>query len=149
MRLRWAGLCLLGALAAVPAFAWLGLNTERAGPAQRPNVLLIVADDLGYSDIGSFGGEIRTPNLDALAARGLRLTGFYASPACSPSRAMLLTGSDNHAAGLGTMAELITAASTLALFNKPNLATSSRAGNKVISFSTSNPDLFRIIFARW
>ena len=109
MRLRWAGLCLLGALAAVPAFAWLGLNTERAGPAQRPNVLLIVADDLGYSDIGSFGGEIRTPNLDALAARGLRLTGFYASPACSPSRAMLLTGSDNHAAGLGTMAELITA----------------------------------------
>lgn len=79
-----------------------------ASAPARPNVLLIVADDLGFSDLGAFGGEIRTSNLDLLAARGVRLTGFYTSSTCSPTRAMLLTGSDNHKVGLGTMAELIT-----------------------------------------
>lgn len=74
--------------------------------ASRPNILVIVADDLGYSDIGAFGGEIRTPNLDALAARGLVLTGFHSAPTCSPTRSMLLSGTDNHLAGLGTMAEM-------------------------------------------
>jgi arylsulfatase len=73
---------------------------------RRPNFLVIVADDLGFSDIGAFGGEIDTPNLDALAYSGLRLTGFHTSPACSPTRAMLLTGSDNHRVGLGAMAEV-------------------------------------------
>jgi arylsulfatase A-like enzyme len=76
-------------------------------PVQRPNVLLIVADDLGYSDLGAFGGEIRTPHLDGLAQRGTRLTSFYASPFCSPSRAMLLTGVDNHRAGYGDMESLM------------------------------------------
>lgn len=76
-------------------------------PARKPNILIIVADDLGYSDLGAFGGEIRTPNLDALAARGLRLTGFHAAPTCSPTRSMLLSGTDNHLAGLGNMAELL------------------------------------------
>ncbi|WP_170235025.1 arylsulfatase [Croceicoccus sediminis] len=71
----------------------------------RPNIVLIVADDLGYSDIGAFGGEIPTPNLDALAKNGAQLANFYVSPACSPTRAMLLTGRDNHAAGFGTMVE--------------------------------------------
>ena len=69
----------------------------------RPNILLIVADDLGYSDIGAFGGEISTPNLDALAAGGLKMSNFYAAAACSPSRAMLLGGADSHLAGMGTM----------------------------------------------
>ena len=69
----------------------------------RPNILLIVADDLGYSDIGAFGGEISTPNLDALAAGGLKMSNFYAAAACSPSRAMLLGGADSHVAGMGTM----------------------------------------------
>lgn len=73
--------------------------------AHRPNILLIVADDAGYSDLGSFGGEIQTPNLDALAAVGVRFTQFTASATCSPSRSMLLTGTDNHLAGLGSMAE--------------------------------------------
>ncbi len=76
-------------------------------PARKPNILIIVADDLGYSDLGAFGGEIHTPNLDALAARGLRLTGFHAAPTCSPTRSMLLSGTDNHLAGLGNMAELL------------------------------------------
>ena len=81
-----------------------------ASPAQakerRPNFLVIVADDLGYSDIGAFGGEISTPNLDRLALAGIRLAGFHTAPTCSPTRSMLLTGTDNHRAGLGTMAEL-------------------------------------------
>jgi arylsulfatase len=72
---------------------------------RQPNILVIVADDMGYADLGCFGGEIQTPNLDALAARGMRATNFCVSATCSPSRAMLLTGTDNHIAGLGNMAE--------------------------------------------
>ncbi len=72
---------------------------------ERPNILLIVADDAGYSDIGSFGGEINTPNIDALAAIGVRFTQFNTSATCSPTRSMLLSGADNHVAGLGNMAE--------------------------------------------
>lgn len=80
------------------------------GPAQigQPNVLLIVADDLGYTDLGAFGGEIRTPNLDALAMRGIRLTNFHAGPSCAPTRAMLITGTDNHLAGMGSQGSLTT-----------------------------------------
>lgn len=74
---------------------------------ERPNILLIVADDLGYSDLGSFGGEIATPNLDRLAAGGLQLTSMYAAPTCSPTRSMLMSGTDNHLAGLGTMGEAL------------------------------------------
>ncbi len=77
-------------------------------PDKRPNILLIVADDLGYNDIGSLGGEIETPNLDSLAAAGLTLTTFYVLPTCSPTRSALLTGTDNHTAGLGAMAEALT-----------------------------------------
>lgn len=73
----------------------------------RPNILLIVADDLSMSDLGAFGGEIPTPNLDALTREGAVMTNFYSAPTCSPTRAMLLTGVDNHLAGLGMMAELM------------------------------------------
>jgi len=76
--------------------------------AGRPNFLIIVADDLGFSDLGAFGGEIKTPDLDALAFAGIRLNGFHTAPTCSPTRAMLLTGTDHHLAGLGTMAETLT-----------------------------------------
>ncbi|MDT5023450.1 MAG: hypothetical protein QOI33_3974, partial [Mycobacterium sp.] len=72
----------------------------------RPNFLVIVADDLGFSDIGAFGGEISTPNLDRLAHSGIRLTDFHSAPACSPTRSMLLTGTDHHIAGIGTMLEV-------------------------------------------
>lgn len=75
------------------------------GTAKRPNFLVIVADDLGFSDVGAFGGEIATPHLDRLAHDGLRLTDFHSASACSPTRAMLLTGTDHHVAGIGTMAE--------------------------------------------
>ena len=74
---------------------------------QAPNILLIVADDLGYSDIGVLGSEIKTPNIDRLAKRGTLFSRFYTAPTCSPTRAMLLTGVDNHLAGLGNMAETL------------------------------------------
>jgi arylsulfatase A-like enzyme len=73
-----------------------------------PNILLIVADDLGYSDIGPFGAEIATPTLDTMARDGLMLTNFHVLPTCSPSRSVLLSGVDNHRAGMGTMGELKT-----------------------------------------
>jgi len=73
---------------------------------RKPNILLIVADDLGYSDLGSYGGEINTPVLDRLAQEGMLFTDFYVSPTCSVTRSMLLTGTDNHIAGLGNMGEL-------------------------------------------
>lgn len=81
-------------------------------PKNAPNFLVIVADDLGWSDLGAFGGEIATPNLDALALSGVRFTGFHTAPTCSPTRSMLMSGVDNHQAGLGTMAELLSDATT-------------------------------------
>ncbi len=72
-----------------------------------PNVLLIVVDDMGFSDLGAFGSEIETPHLDQLAAEGVRLTDFHSAPACSPTRAMLLSGVDHHIAGLGAMIETV------------------------------------------
>ena len=70
---------------------------------QRPNVLVIVADDMAVSDLGSMGSEIETPVLDKLAGEGVRLSNFHTAPNCSPTRAMLLTGTDNHIAGLGNI----------------------------------------------
>lgn len=80
-----------------------GQNSED----NRPNILLIVGDDFGFSDIGVFGSEISTPNLDALAGEGKVLTNYHTAPTCSPARASLLTGVDWHLAGLGNMYELI------------------------------------------
>jgi len=88
--------------------AWQAPAALAAATPKQPNILLIMADDLGYSDIGRFGGEIATPNLDRLAHEGVTMTRFHASPFCSPTRAMLMSGSDNHLVGLGDMAELIT-----------------------------------------
>jgi arylsulfatase len=75
--------------------------------SRRPNILLIVADDLGYSDIGSYGGEINTPVLDTLANNGMRFSNYHVLPTCSPTRSALLSGNDNHVAGMGVMAEFI------------------------------------------
>jgi len=72
-------------------------------PAARPNIVIIMADDMGYSDIGCYGSEIATPNIDRLAAKGLRFRNFYNNAKCCPSRASLLTGLYNHEAGMGNM----------------------------------------------
>jgi arylsulfatase A-like enzyme len=73
--------------------------------AERPNVVLILADDLGFSDLGCYGGEIATPNLDALAAGGVKFSQFYNSARCCPTRASLMTGLHPHQAGIGHMTE--------------------------------------------
>jgi arylsulfatase len=75
----------------------------QASQDSRPNVVLIVADDGGFSDWGSFGGEAYTPNIDSLATSGMRLSNFRVLPTCSPTRSVLLTGVTNHMNGLGTM----------------------------------------------
>ena len=99
-------LSLLGLMFAVALPLWGCAGEQRA--ARQPNILLIVADDMGYSDIGSFGGEIATPTLDRLAEEGLRLSNFHVLPSCSPTRSVLMSGTDNHVAGMGTMGELLT-----------------------------------------
>jgi len=82
--------------------AGVGGNAMHAqSAATRPNVLLIVADDLGFADLGVYGSEIRTPNIDRLATEGLLFTQFHTAPVCAPTRAMLLSGNNNHVAGVG------------------------------------------------
>ncbi len=76
-----------------------------AAPARRPNIVLMMADDMGFSDLGCYGGEIRTPNLDALAQRGIRFTHFYNNARCCPTRSSLMTGLYSHQTGIGHMVD--------------------------------------------
>ncbi len=76
-------------------------------PARRPNLVLILVDDAAFMDFGAYGGEARTPNIDRLAAGGALFTSFHSSPLCAPSRAMLLTGIDNHRTGIATIPEVL------------------------------------------
>ena len=85
-----------------PSAAWAAVP---AASSQRPNIVLLVADDWGFSDVGAFGGEIATPNLDGLAKRGMRFANFHVAASCSPTRSMLLTGVDNHRNGVGNLRE--------------------------------------------
>ena len=78
-----------------------------AAEPRRPNIVVIVADDWGFSDVGSFGSEIATPNLDALARSGMRFSNFHVAAECSPTRAMLMTGVDSHRTGVGAMRESV------------------------------------------
>ncbi len=75
--------------------------------AKRPNIVVMLADDWGYSDVGAFGSEINTPHLNQLAQTGMRFSNFHVSASCSPTRSMLLTGVDNHLNGVGNMRETI------------------------------------------
>ena len=93
------GLVGLNAALAMPAVA------QVTDPPRRPNIVVILGDDLGYADMGSFGSEIRTPNLDSLAREGVRFTNFYTNASCSPTRSVLLSGVDTHINGLGNMDE--------------------------------------------
>ena len=74
-------------------------------PAGAPNIVFVLVDDVGFSDIGCFGSEIHTPNIDRLAREGIRFTNFHVNPMCSPTRASLLTGLNSHAAGMGHIAQ--------------------------------------------
>lgn len=93
--------CALVALAiAAPAAA-------SSAPPAKPNIVILLADDWGFTDVGAFGGEIATPNIDALAAKGVRFSNFHVAGSCAPTRAMLQTGVRSHRAGLGNMPETI------------------------------------------
>src|SRR5688572_22573577 len=91
----------LTALAMAASLLPLHLLAQKNKADQRPNIILIMVDDMGYSDIGSYGSEIQTPNLDKLAFEGLRLREFYNNSICAPTRASLLTGQYQHRAGVG------------------------------------------------
>jgi arylsulfatase len=78
----------------------------RTGPSTRPNIAVIVLDDLGFGQLGCFGGQIETPVIDALAAEGLRYNRFHVTAMCSPTRACLLTGRNHHAVGMGLLPDL-------------------------------------------
>lgn len=102
VRSRSAIIASLFLLAAAPALA-------QASPAspRHPNIVILLADDWGFSDVGAFGGEMATPNIDALAKAGVRFSNFHVAGSCSPTRAMLQTGTMNHRNGLGNMPETI------------------------------------------
>ena len=80
-----------------------------AASAPRPNIVVLVADDWGYTDVGAYGSEIATPNIDMLARRGVKFSNFHVASVCSPTRAMLMTGVDNHRNGVGNMPETMPA----------------------------------------
>lgn len=97
----WAALMVALGLAIWP---WAPALAAPA-PGSRPNIVLVLVDDAGYTDFGAYGGEIATPNIDRLAARGVRFSNFHAAPMCAPSRAMLMTGVDSHTAGIANLPE--------------------------------------------
>ena len=88
--------------------AAISISTSAFAEAQkRPNIVLIVADDWGFSDVGAFGGEMSTPNLDVLAKQGMRFANFHVTASCAPTRSVLMTGVDHHRNGMGNMPETI------------------------------------------
>ncbi len=103
MSTGWARILNLWVVASLFSCVFAFVGVVYAQPSTSPNILLIVADDMGYSDIGCYGGEVDTPNLDALAANGLRYTQFYNTAKCCPSRASLLTGLYPHQVDIGHM----------------------------------------------
>ena len=98
------------ALTVIGASTWNKDQTEAItsnARTKRPNIVLLIADDLGYADLAMYGGEVPTPNIDSLAKSGVMFTNFHVAPTCSPSRSMLISGVDNHLNGLGNMGELL------------------------------------------
>src|SRR5438477_1533083 len=93
----------LSVFIAIGAVLLAGATAAKAEHVARPNIVLIMADDLGFSDLGCYGSEIQTPNLDRLAKGGLRFTQFYNCARCCPTRAALLSGLYPHQAGVGHM----------------------------------------------
>jgi arylsulfatase len=97
------GLGIVGVIAALAAPALA--PAQSAAPPKRPNIVVILGDDMGFSDMGAFGSEIKTPSLDSLAREGVRFTNFYTHASCSPTRSIFLSGVDTHLNGLGNMSE--------------------------------------------
>lgn len=98
-----AGTACASAPAATSSQFSSGSSSSSTREQGQPNILMVLLDDLGYSDLGSYGGEADTPNIDALAAESAQFTDFHAYPLCAPTRAALMTGQDPHRVGLGSM----------------------------------------------
>lgn len=96
---------MLVSVAGTALVAWKSKQLQTTPKPKRPNIIVILADDMGFSDVGSYGGEIHTPNIDYLAHNGIRYTQFYNTSRCCPTRASLLTGLYNHMAGIGKMTD--------------------------------------------
>lgn len=97
----------MGALSVLLALGSMAQPAEAQTATRRPNIVVVVVDDAGFSDFGAFGGEARTPTIDALARRGAQFSRYHTSPLCAPSRAMILTGVDSHRTGLATIPEVL------------------------------------------
>jgi arylsulfatase len=107
--LTFTKLVFFGILSLLALFvsAFAAPTVSSAGADTRPNIIIFLADDLGYADLGVYGSEIATPNLDALAEQGTRFSNYHTAATCSPTRSMLLTGVDNHLTGMGNMIEIM------------------------------------------
>jgi len=103
LMLRIFNISFLGLL---PIFMSCQSDKQKTSELEKPNILIILADDMGYGDIGAFGSEIETPNIDKLASHGITFSNFHVGAACAPTRTMLMTGVDNHMAGMGNMLEI-------------------------------------------
>ena len=114
------------------AYAQEAAATTSGG--QRPNIVLLVADDSGYSDFGPFGGEASTPIIDAFAAEGVKFTNHHTQPTCSPSRAEILTGVKNHLNGLGVMQGAVPKNPHAAQFGLPGYT--GYLNNRVVTVAT-------------
>ena len=94
-------------LALLPLLSPAPSARAQGGGGRKPNIVVFLIDDGAFTDLGTYGGEARTPTIDALAARGAMFASHHTSPLCSPSRAMLLTGIDNHRTGVATIEEVL------------------------------------------
>ncbi len=126
---------LLCVLAAPPALA----------QDNRPNILLVLFDDVGFMDFGVYGSDTRTPNIDALARNGVMLSRYYSSPFCGPSRAMLMTGMDNHQVGMGTLVETVTDE----MRASPGYSMNWSAGQKTIGTLLSEAGYQTYVTGKW
>ncbi len=97
----------LAALGFIVALLAIGCSRQADEPGKRPNFVIFLLDDTGFADLGAYGSEVETPNIDSLAANGVRFANFHAAAACTPTRGMLLTGVDNHRVGMGNMIEIM------------------------------------------
>jgi arylsulfatase/uncharacterized sulfatase len=104
---HWGRSSLRASLSAITLLIGAAIPANAQSVDDRPNIVLILVDDAALMDFGAYGGEARTPNIDALTARGAMFRRHYSSPLCSPSRAMLLTGMDNHQTGIATIPEVL------------------------------------------
>ncbi len=125
----------------------VSLSTVMPAVAQdkRPNILLILFDDVGFMDFGAYGSETRTPNIDRLARDGAIFSRYYSSPFCGPSRAMLMTGMDNHQVGMGTLVETVTSE----MRELPGYSMTWDAGQSTIATSLSRAGYQTYVTGKW